>query len=118
MRERRPDTATIMNTSTDGYLLWEGLGHGDQGVFCGAETVMHYLGRYTHRIATSNSRILRMDENTVTIKVKDYKSGGQWKELTLDGVEFVRCFLMHGFPKEDKGAKRLPSYSTHLRFFP
>ena len=100
MRERRPDTATIMNTSTAGYLLWEGLGHGYQGVFCGTETVMHSLGRYTHRIAISNSRILRMDENTVTIKVKDYKSGGQWKELTLDGVEFVRRFLMHGFPKE------------------
>ena len=67
--------------------------------FAGAETVMHYLGRYTHRIAVSNSRILRMDENTVTIKVKDYKSGGQWKELTLDGVEFVRRFLMHVPPK-------------------
>ncbi len=34
--------------------------------FAGAETVMHYLGRYTHRIAVSNSRILRMDETTVT----------------------------------------------------
>ncbi len=67
--------------------------------FAGAETVMHYLGRYTHRIAVSNSRILRMDENTVTIKVKDYKSGGQWKELTLDGVELVRRFLMHVPPK-------------------
>ncbi len=67
--------------------------------FAGAETVMHYLGRYTHRIAISNSRILRMDEKTVTIKVKDYKSGGQWKELTLDGVEFVRRFLTHVPPK-------------------
>ena len=40
--------------------------------FAGAETVMHYLGRYTHRIAISNSRILRMDESTVTIRIKDY----------------------------------------------
>ena len=56
---------------------------------------MHYLGRYTHRIAIGNSRILRMDGDTVTIKVKDYRSSGQWKELTLDGVEFVRRFLMH-----------------------
>ena len=45
--------------------------------FAGAETVMHYLGRYTHRIAISNSRILRMDGETVTIKVKDYKNSGQ-----------------------------------------
>ena len=67
--------------------------------FAGAETVMHYLGRYTHRIAIGNSRILRMDGSTVTIKVKDYRSGGQWKELTLDGVEFVRRFLMHVPPK-------------------
>lgn len=60
---------------------------------------MNYLGRYTHRVAISNSRILRIDETTVTIKVKEYKSGGQWKELTLDGVEFVRRFLMHVPPK-------------------
>ena len=67
--------------------------------FAGAETVMHYLGRYTHRIAISNRRILRMDESTVTIRVKDYKRNGEWKELTLDGVEFVRRFLMHVPPK-------------------
>lgn len=67
--------------------------------FAGAETVMHYLGRYTHRIAISNSRILRMDEHTVTIRVKDYKNGGEWKELTLKGTEFVRRFLMHIPPK-------------------
>ena len=60
---------------------------------------MNYLGRYTHRIAISNSRILRMDERNVTFKVKDYKNGGRWKELTLDGVEFVRRFLMHIPPK-------------------
>jgi len=67
--------------------------------FAGAETVMNYLGRYTHRIAISNSRILRMDENTVTFKIKDYKQNGVWKELTLEGVEFVRRFLMHIPPK-------------------
>ena len=67
--------------------------------FAGAETVMNYLGRYTHRIAISNSRILRMDEKRVTFRVKDYKNGGGWKELTLDGVEFVRRFLMHILPK-------------------
>lgn len=67
--------------------------------FAGAETVMNYLGRYTHRIAISNNRILRMDETTVTFKIKDYKQEGAWKELTLNGVEFVRRFLMHIPPK-------------------
>ena len=67
--------------------------------FAGAETVMHYLGRYTHRIAISNSRILQMDEKTVTFKVKNYKKDGKWKELTLDGEEFIRRFLMHIPPK-------------------
>ena len=67
--------------------------------FAGAETVMHYLGRYTHRIAISNSRILRLDENTVTIRVRDYKGGSGWKKLTMEGVEFIRRFLMHVPPK-------------------
>ena len=39
-----------------------------------------------------------MDENSVTFRVKDNKKGGEWKELTLDGVEFVRRFLMHVSP--------------------
>ena len=67
--------------------------------FAGAESVMHYLGRYTHRIAISNGRILRMDEKSVTFRVKDYRNGGEWRELTLDGVEFVRRFLMHVPPR-------------------
>lgn len=67
--------------------------------FAGAETVMEYLGRYTHRIAISNSRILAMNEETVTLKIKDYKNGGIWKEQMLSGVEFVRRFLMHVLPK-------------------
>ena len=67
--------------------------------FAGAESVMHYLGRYTHRIAISNGRILRMDEKSVTFRVKDYRNGGVWKELTLDGVEVVRRFLMHVPPR-------------------
>lgn len=67
--------------------------------FAGAKTVMHYLGRYTHRIAISNSRILRLDENTVTIRIKDYKCEGEWKELIMEGVEFIRRFLMHIPPK-------------------
>jgi len=50
--------------------------------FAGAQSVLEYIGRYTHRIAISNSRILSMDNKKVTFKVKDYKKGGAWKEVT------------------------------------
>ena len=81
--------------------------------FAGAETVMHYLGRYTHRIAISNSRIIRMDESTVTIRMKDYKNGGEWKEITLEGIEFVRRFLMHIPPKGFVRIRRYGLLSNH-----
>jgi len=67
--------------------------------FNGAQSVIDYLGKYTHRIAISNHRIIRMEENTVTLHVKDYRNNGQWKELTLTGIEFIRRFLMHVPPK-------------------
>ena len=67
--------------------------------FNGAQSVIDYLGKYTHRIAISNHRIVRMDEYTVTFSVKDYRNNGHWKELTLSGVEFIRRFLMHVPPK-------------------
>lgn len=66
--------------------------------FAGAESVMEYIGRYTHRIAISNSRILAMDDKNVTFKVKDRKSK-TWKETIITGVEFIRRFLMHVLPK-------------------
>ena len=67
--------------------------------FNGAQSVINYLGKYTHRIAISNHRIIRMDEDTVTYYVKDYRKQGKWKELTISGVEFIRRFLMHVPPK-------------------
>ena len=63
--------------------------------FNGAQSVIDYLGKYTHRIAISNHRIICMDDGNVTFSVKDYRNKGQWKELTLSGVEFIRRFLMH-----------------------
>jgi hypothetical protein len=67
--------------------------------FSGPLAVVQYLGRYTHRIAISNTRIVSMDEHTVTITVRDYKCSSQTKTLTLEGVEFIRRFLMHILPK-------------------
>ncbi|MCD7744639.1 MAG: IS91 family transposase [Lachnospiraceae bacterium] len=67
--------------------------------FHGAESVIRYLGKYTHRIAISNHRIKNMTDSTVTFSVKDYKNQGQWKEVTISGEEFIRRFLMHVPPK-------------------
>ena len=67
--------------------------------FSGPLAVLKYLGRYTHRIAISNSRILDVDDNFVTIAVKDYQKQERDKTLILSGIEFVRRFLFHVLPK-------------------
>jgi hypothetical protein len=67
--------------------------------FSGPLAVIEYLGRYTHRVAISNNRVVSMDEKTVTIKVKDYKKSCKEKLLTMSGLEFIRRFLMHILPK-------------------
>ncbi len=58
--------------------------------FAGAESVIRYLGKYTHRIAISNYRIKDMTESTVTFSAKDYKNQGPWKEISISGEEFIR----------------------------
>jgi len=57
--------------------------------------VIKYLGRYTHRIAISNNRIVSTQDDDVTIKVKDYKNDNKASTVTLKGAEFIRRFLMH-----------------------
>jgi len=59
--------------------------------------VVNYLGRYTHRVAINNSRIMDFDETTVTLKWKDYKDN-KVKPMTLKVEEFVRRFLLHVLP--------------------
>ena len=66
--------------------------------FSGPLAVVQYLGRYTHRIAISNTRIVSMDDHTVTITVKD-KKRKRIRTLALEGVEFIRRFLLHVLPK-------------------
>lgn len=68
--------------------------------FNGAMSVINYLGRYTHRIAISNNRIMSMDEKSVTFRYKDYKDEGTQKVMTISGVEFIRRFLMHVPPRK------------------
>jgi len=70
-----------------------------QETFAGPLGVIKYLGRYTHRIAISNSRIASVDAETVTISARDNKDGGKLKSIKLPGKEFIRRFLMHVLPR-------------------
>ena len=68
--------------------------------FAGPEAVLSYLSRYTHRVAISNSRLLRFDDQGVTFKWKDYRAKGnaRYKTMTLTADEFIRRFLLHVLP--------------------
>jgi len=65
----------------------------------GPESVVRYLGRYTHRVAISNSRIVRVDEGKVTFRWKDYRKGIKNQLLTLDAQEFIGRFMRHILPR-------------------
>ena len=66
--------------------------------FGGPKQVLSYLGRYTHRVAIANSRLISMEEDRVTFRWKDYRHGGKSKKMTLDAHEFIRRFLLHTLP--------------------
>lgn len=76
----------------------------DWVVFCEpsfgkAEHVIGYLGRYIHRIAMSNQRILDITQTHVKFRFKDYRDGGKSKVMTMTGEEFLRRFCLHILPK-------------------
>jgi hypothetical protein len=68
--------------------------------FGGAEAVLAYLSRYTHRVAISNSRLIALDHSGVTFTWKDYRIEGRdrYKTMTLSSHEFIRRFLLHVLP--------------------
>lgn len=68
--------------------------------FAGPKAVLAYLSRYTHRVAISNSRLIKMDRQTVTFKWKDYRSQQHTRQkvMTLTTHEFIRRFLIHVLP--------------------
>lgn len=66
--------------------------------FAGPNAVLKYLGRYTHRIAISNSRLIELTEETVSFKWKDYADNDREKVMTLSHGEFIRRFLLHVLP--------------------
>lgn len=66
--------------------------------FGGSEQGLKYLARYTHRVAISNDRILKLEDDRVHFRYKDYRNGGDWKDTSLHPMEFVRRFLLHILP--------------------
>ncbi|MCW3789614.1 IS91 family transposase [Plebeiibacterium sediminum] len=66
--------------------------------FGGINSVLKYLGRYTHRVAISNNRLLALKDKTVSFNYKDYRTGTR-KVMLLSTVEFVRRFIQHVLPK-------------------
>jgi len=67
--------------------------------FGGPEKVLHYLGRYTHRVAISNHRLLSFNGDQVTFLWRDYARGNKQRKMTLVASEFIRRFLLHVLPK-------------------
>jgi hypothetical protein len=66
--------------------------------FKNAVCVVEYLGRYTHRVAISNNRIVSLEKDTVSFKWRDYKDSSRHKVMTLSTEEFIRRFLIHILP--------------------
>ncbi len=66
--------------------------------FGGPERVLNYLGRYTHRVAIANRRLVSIDDGVVRFRWKDYAHGNQMKVMALPAEEFLRRFLLHVVP--------------------
>lgn len=75
--------------------------------FAGPQKVLDYVGRYTHRAAISNDRLLDIDNGHVTFQWKDYRHPRRPKTMTLDAEEFIRRFLLHVLPR---GFQRIRYY--------
>jgi hypothetical protein len=67
--------------------------------FAGPQQVLKYLGRYTHRIAISNYRIVDVRDDKVVFKWKDHRDGNKTKLMTLSTSEFLRRFLLRVIPR-------------------
>ena len=67
--------------------------------FAGPQQVLEYLGRYTHRVAISNNRIISIDNGRVTFTYRDRQKDNEIRKITLVADEFIRRFLLHVLPK-------------------
>ena len=73
--------------------------------------VIKYLGQYTHRVAITNQRILNIAGGKVTFIAKDYRDRAVKKPVALDGLEFLRRFILHILPKRFVKIRRFGIYN-------
>jgi hypothetical protein len=93
----------LASPDTFSHFLWQ-LSHKDWVVYAkppfgGAEHVLNYLARYTHRIAISNHRLVACEDQRVSFRWKDYAHGSKNKIMTVAAHEFLRRYLLHVLPK-------------------
>jgi len=101
LRERRGLLAYLAPTRKVEWVVYA------KRPFAGPQQVLDYVGRYTHRVAISNQRLLAIEEGQVRFRWKDYRDGNQQKVLTLAADEFIRRFLLHVLPR---GFQRIRYY--------
>jgi hypothetical protein len=75
--------------------------------FAGPQKVLDYVGRYTHRIAISNDRLLAIDDDQIRFRWRDYRNNNRLATMTLTTEEFIRRFLLHVLPE---GFQRIRYY--------
>jgi hypothetical protein len=83
--------------------------------FGGPAAVLRYLGRYTHRVAISNHRLIAFDGEQVTFRWKDYAHDGQRRTMTLTAMEFLRRFVQHVLPRGFVRIRQFGFLANHCR---
>jgi hypothetical protein len=83
--------------------------------FAGPEKMLEYLGRYSHRVALSNDRLIRFEADQVTFCYRDRMDHDQVKSLMLDAFEFIRRFLLHVLPHQFTKIRHYGILSTRNR---
>ena len=92
LKDRDQFKALLVETTRKPWVVYS------KKPFSGAEQVINYLGRYTHRIAISNHRLIKMEDGQVHFSYRDSKDGNKKKVMVLHAAEFMRRFLLHVLP--------------------
>ncbi len=101
LRDRRAFGRQMAQAKTSKWVVYA------KRPFAGPQQVLDYVGRYTHRVAISNHRLIEIENDQVRFEWKDYRTGGQVKTMTLSADEFIRRFLLHVLPN---GFQRIRYY--------
>ena len=83
--------------------------------FAGPEKMLEYLGRYSHRVALSNDRLVQFEEDQVTFRYRDRRDHDRVKSMRLDAFEFIRRFLLHVLPHQFTKIRHYGILSTRNR---